>query len=138
MADLSVTANSVVTISGNTNTRLAGEAITAGQSIYIKSTDGKVYKAQCDGTAEEAGSGVDFGIALNGAAAGQPVQYQIDGSLNIGAVTVKTTTYMISAAAGGICPQADLVSTNKITVLGYATDATGTFVFNRRYTGAVV
>jgi hypothetical protein len=139
MADLSITATSVVTISGTVSKKVAGETITAGAAVYVKSSDGKLWNMQADGTTEEAGVGVDFGIALNGASVNQPVLFQLDGSLTLGgATTAKTTSYMVSAAAGKICPQADLVSTNKITYLGYATDAVGTFVFNKKATGAVV
>ena len=135
MADLTITATSVVPISASIQSGIAGETITAGQSLYIKSTDGKLWKAQCDGTAEEA---TCVGIAMNGAAVNQPVVYAGDGSINIGATTVKTTTYVVSATAGGIALQADLVGTNRISYVGYATDTTGTLVLMRRLTGAVV
>jgi hypothetical protein len=136
MADLTVTAASVLPGTAPLSNGLAGEAITAGQAVYKKAADGKLWKAQCDGNAEEA---TPVGIALNGASVGQPVTYAgPGGTINIGAVTAKTTTYMLSAAAGGVCPQADLVSTNKIVELGYATDAVGTFVVHIVPTGAVV
>ena len=135
MADLTVTATSVVPISGSVQSGIAGETITAGQSLYIKAADGKLWKAQCDGTAEEA---TCVGVAMNGAAVNQPVAYVADGSVNIGATTSKATTYVVSATAGGIAPQADLIATNRISYVGYATDATGTLIVMRRLTGAVV
>ena len=135
MADLTVTATSVVPISGSVQSGIAGETITAGQSLYIKAADGKLWKAQCDGTAEEA---TCVGVAMNGAAVNQPVAYVADGSVNIGATTSKATTYVVSATAGGIAPQADLIATNRISYVGYATDTTGTLVVMRRLTGAVV
>jgi len=139
MADLSITATSVVTVSGTVIKKVAGETIVAGDAVYVKAADGKAWKMQADGTSEESGVGVDFGIALNGGSAGQPILFQVDGSVTLGgSTTAKTTSYMVSAAAGKICPQADLISTNKITYLGYATDAVGTFVFNKKATGAVV
>jgi fibrillarin-like rRNA methylase len=58
--------------------------------------------------------------------------------INIGATTAKTTSYVVSATAGGVAPQADLVSTNKIVYLGYATGTTGAFVVKINNTGAVV
>lgn len=114
---------------------IAGEAITAGQVVYKKSTDSKIYKALAAGTPEEASV---VGIALNGASANQPIDYQSGGDLALGATTIKTTMYMLSAAAGGICPQADLVVTNRIVYLGYAKDLTGGFSLLRANTGLVV
>lgn len=97
-----------------------GEAVTAGQAVYLKSSDGKWWLAQCDGTAEEAGSG-GVGVALNGGAANQPAAVQTGGLITIGGTVAATLVYVVSATAGGICPIADLVSTNKLTILGYAT-----------------
>jgi len=135
MADLAVTAANVVPGAGATiQYGYAGEVITAGQVIYAKA-DGTLWKAQCDGTLAEA---TPVGVALNGGAVGQTIGYVSNGLLTIGATTAKTTAYMVSAAAGAICPQADLVSTNKITYVGYATDTAGSFVVNIRQTGAVV
>lgn len=136
MADLTITATSVVPGSGAvTQSGTAGETITAGQALYLKAADSKYWKAQCDGTTEES---TVAGIAVNGASPNQPVIFQTDGTLNIGATTAKTTAYMLSATAGGICPQADLVSTNKIVYIGYATATDGTFVVKRIVTGAAV
>lgn len=136
MADLTITAGSVVAASGASIERgIAGETITAGQALYLKSSDSKLWKAQSDGTTEES---TVIGIALNGGSVNQSITYAVDGTVNIGATTAKTTVYVLSAAAGGICPQADLVSTNKIVYIGYATATDGTFVIMRRVTGAVV
>lgn len=136
MADLTITATSVVPgADASVQQGIAGETITAGNSLYIKAADGKLWKAQCDGTAEEA---TCVGVALNGAAPNQPVGYVTSGTVIIGATTSKATTYVVSATAGGIAPQADLVATNRISYVGYATDATGTLIVNRRLTGAVV
>jgi predicted transcriptional regulator len=136
MADLIVTAANVIAVSNAVKgTGIAGETITAGQSVYLKSADGRIWKAKSSGTVEES---TLAGIALHAALAGQPIQYAAGGGLNIGATTVKTSAYMVSATAGGICPQADLVSTNKIAYAGYATDVAGAFVIMNVPTGAVV
>jgi hypothetical protein len=138
MADLTVTAASVIAgTNAITESAIAGETLTAGQVVYKKASDGKYYKAQCDGTTEEAGSG-GLGIALHAAGANQPIRFQRGGGLVIGATTVKTSIYCLSATAGGICPEADLVSTNKRVYIGYATDTSGTFVVSLLYTGAVI
>jgi len=136
MADLTITATSVL-VGADASVRqgIAGETITAGQSLYIKAADSKLWKAQSDGTLEEA---TCAGVALNGAAVNQTVAYAEGGTINIGGTTAKTTTYVVSATAGGIAPQADLIATNRISYVGYATDTTGTFVIFRRVTGAVV
>jgi hypothetical protein len=135
MANLTITAANVIKGSGAvTTTGTAGETITAGQALYLKDADARLWLAQCDGTAEEA----EFeGIALHAALAGQPVTYQTGGTMNIGATTVKGI-YALSATPGGIAPLADLIATNRIVYVGYATTTTGTFVVSKLLTGAVV
>jgi hypothetical protein len=137
MADLSVTAGSVVFSSGTKITGEAGEAVTAGQVVYLKSSDNQLYLAQRDGTAAEAAV---VGVALNAAGDNQPLVYAATGSiLNIGATTAKTTTYMVGAAAGGISPQADVSTAGHYIVrVGYATATDGTFVVDIKNTGATV
>jgi hypothetical protein len=136
MPDLTITpANVLKGSTANTSSGIAGETITAGKSLYLKAADGRLWLAQCDATAEESQC---VGIALNAATAGQPVVFVSDGPMNIGATTVKTTTYMVGAAAGGICPQADLIATNRVTEVGYATDITGGFVVHIVKTGVQV
>jgi hypothetical protein len=136
MADLVVTATSVLWTSGPKVTGVAGAAITAGQCLYLDSSTSTLKLAQSDGTAAEADA---VGIALVGAGSGQPVVYAGHSAvINIGATTAKTTHYMVSATAGGVAPQADLVSTNKIVRLGYATATDGSFVVDIKNTGASV
>jgi hypothetical protein len=136
MADLTVTAASVLFTSGSKLTGTAGAAVTAGQVVYLDSAASTLKLSQSDGTTAEAAA---VGIALHAAGSGQPLTYAPTGSvINIGATTSKATTYVVSAAAGGVCPQADLVSTNKITRVGYATATDGSFVVDIRATGAVV
>jgi hypothetical protein len=136
MADLTVTAASVLWTSGSKISGIAGASVTAGQALYLDSTTSTLKLAQADGTTAEAAA---VGIALHAAGTGQPLVYADQGSIiNIGATTTKATTYVVSAAAGGVAPQADLVSTNKITRLGYATDAVGAFVVDIRATGVAV
>jgi hypothetical protein len=137
MADLTVTAASVLWTSGSKLSGVAGATVTAGQAVYLDSTTSTLKLAQCDGTAAEADA---VGIALHAAGAGQPLVYAGPGSvINIGATTAKTTTYLVSETAGGVAPQADIsTSTRKITRLGYATATDGTFVVDIKNTGAVV
>jgi hypothetical protein len=110
MADLTVTAASVLWTSGTKLSGIAGAAVADA-----------------------------VGVALHAAGSGQPLVYASQGAvINIGATTTKATTYVVSATAGGVAPQADLVSTNKIVRLGYATDAVGGFVVDIRNTGVSV
>ncbi len=136
MADITITpANVLKGASAGYEVGIAGETILAGQVLYLKTADSRLWKAQCDTTDEEAAA---IGVALHGATAGQPVSYQTNGAMNIGATTVKTTHYVLSATAGGIAPQADLVGTNRIVFVGYATDTAGAFFVRISRTGAVV
>ncbi len=137
MADITVTAANVLPGSdANVLTNyLAGETITAGMAVYLKSSDSRWWKAQCDSTAAEAGS-AGLGIALMGSSAGQAVAVQISGSITIGATVVATTQYIVSATAGGICPIADIVSTNYLSLLGYGS-TTAILIMNKNATGIV-
>lgn len=136
MADLTVTAASVLFTSGTKESSYnAGESVTAGQCVYL-SASSTWLKAQCDGTAVEAGSS-DLGIALHAAGAGQPLAVAKTGStINIGATTSKNTVYFVSATAGGVMPVADLATGNRIARLGYATATDGTFVVDTKYVNA--
>jgi hypothetical protein len=136
MSDLVITATGVTLTSGEKAAAIAEQAIAAGQAVYISATGG-IRLSQADGTTLEAEC---VGIALHAAAVGQPLTYAKNGSAVFlsGATTAKTTTYMVSATAGGICPQADLVSTNKITRIGYADNTAGLFNIDIKNTGNVV
>lgn len=127
MADFVLTAAQVTKDSGNAKTGTAGETITAGQTVYLKSTDNRLWKADANGTAEEQ---VCLGVALHGSSAGQPLDY-LDEQ---GAVLTLTTGAALGAAydaviasglvAGNLCPHADAVAGWRETVLGFL-DSTG-------------
>lgn len=121
MADLSQTATSVVP-SGNSSVRTAegtaGATITAGMPVYLDSTDANSVKP-ADASAQA--SAVVVGIALNGGADGQPIEYCTeDTALNVGATLAVGAVYVASATAGGIAPEADIGSGEYVTVLGVA------------------
>ena len=118
--DLSVTAANVALVSGGVNKdNVAGEAFTAGQVVYLKTSNNKWMKAQCDGTAEEAGSGTVLGIALNTGVLNQPAAVQISGVINIGATVTVGEIYLLSDTAGGIVPEADITtSTERVLLIG--------------------
>lgn len=138
MADLTITAANVVWVSGSSPVlAVIGETVTAGQSVYVKASDSRLWKAQADGTSAEATA---VGIMLNGGTAGQMGIYAPTGaSINIGATTAKTTTYLVSAAAGGVCPQADISTTGHYhSRIGYATATDGSFVVEPKNTGVTI
>lgn len=123
MADVTITAANVVeAASAEVVAAVWGETITAGQSVYRKSSDQRFWKAQCDGTAEESGVGVQFGVAITGGSAGQRGTVQTGGTVTIGGTVTACVEYVVSNTAGGIMPKTDLsTSTWKYTSLGYAT-----------------
>ena len=139
MADLTVTASQVAFVSGTRKTVLAGATITAGQTVYLDVSAGSYKLAQTDGTAEEAGSG-DVGIALSGASSGAYFVIQDTGTITIGAGAAPTVgeAYFVSKTAGGIAPDADIVTTNTYrTYLGIG-NSTNTLTLQIHVSGAQV
>ncbi len=126
MAELTITVASVVP---SANERVdtsakAGETITAGMSVYQKSTDSRWWKAQADGTTEEAGVAVQKGISMHASLAGQPLAVQTGGDIVIGATIAAGVFYFVGTTAGAIGLSSDLGSTNKVTMLGYGISTT--------------
>jgi predicted transcriptional regulator len=119
MADLTVTAADVLAHDGATReTGTAGEAVTAGQTIY-RASDGKLYKADCT-TAIKARA---TGVALNDAAAGQPLTYAKAGGLDPGATVAVGIVYGVTDTPGGIGPIGERGPDDYITILGIAVAA---------------
>ncbi len=115
---LSVTATSVLPGSdANIADGIAGASITAGQVLYLDSTTNTLKLAQCDGTTAEA---TVAGIAMNGGATGQTIRYAKGGTITIGGTIAAGTPYVVSATAGGIDAFSALVSTNKVSYIGWA------------------
>lgn len=122
MADLSITAANVVAGTGATVVRgYAGAAITAGQTVYLDTVNNEYLLADADsGTAA---AKVPSGIALNGAADGQPLAVLTAGPVTLGSILTEGVSYYLSATAGGIAPYADLGSGDDVVHLGIATSA---------------
>jgi hypothetical protein len=122
MADITITAASVVPgASASQVAGIAGETITAGMAVYYATGTQLWMKALANGTAAQSGSGVQYGIALTSSSLNQPIMVDVNdpNGITIGGTTVVGTVYVVSAAAaGGICPWADLASTNYVTILG--------------------
>lgn len=140
MATITITkANVIPTSSTTRNSGIAGEALEAGQFIYLKSSDSKWYKADAT-TLEKSGnaSAQNLRMCLADAAANQPIVYAEPGSLiTIGAVVVKGIWYILSATAGKMANHGDLIAGEYSVSLGYA-PTTSTFFFNPVPTGITI
>lgn len=123
MADLTITATSVVPGSGATVVEgIAGASITAGQVLYLDSSTSTYKLADCNSATAAVRSPV--GIALNGAASGQTVGVLTKGPITIGATVAAGVTYFLSGTAGGIRPAADNTTGDYVTILGIGTSTT--------------
>ena len=119
MADLSVTAANVQSVPGATiKTGSAGASITAGEPVFIDSTDSLTKPAANTG---DAASRVE-GIALHAAETGQPIKYIAAGDIDMGAVLTVGELYIL-AGAGAVSPAGDAITGDWITYLGIATAA---------------
>jgi hypothetical protein len=120
MADLAITPDNVA--AGPHATKhlgTAGATLAAGKAIYVDPADKKVKLSDANGAA--AAKTVD-GITLNGAANGQPIEYDSqDAELNLGATLVPGTIYVLSDTPGGIAPATDGVTGDTTVVIGEAT-----------------
>ena len=115
MADLTITAASVarVVAGGLTQTGTAGATITAGQTLYLDAGTNTLKLCHASTSAATAAC---VGIALDGAASGQPVTYQTAGNITIGATIVIGATYYTSVNnAGGIT--ADVPTTGNYSIV---------------------
>ena len=127
--DISITpANVVPSAAAHRVEATAGATITAGQLIYLDSTDtdtsGKGKAKLSDANGSAALRVVD-GIAINGASAGQPLVYvTFDPALTIGGSQTVNTILVLSGTAGGLAPAADLASGWYVTVLGVVKTST--------------
>lgn len=116
MTALTITAANVIWQSGpKKGDQVIGEAADAGTLVYLAS-DGKWKKAQCDGTAAEAGA-EDLGMLLSSADAdGARASVALaDAIVAIGTGTAGVV-YHPGTTPGTLIPTADLASTNKVTV----------------------
>lgn len=123
MADLSITAASVISQGGARVDRqgLAGATIAAGDMVYKDPSSGQYLLADDDSAT--AAAKIPTGIALNGAAAGQPLAVHKNGDIVIGAALTPGTAYYLSNTAGKICPFADLATPESPVFIGIARSA---------------
>lgn len=124
MANYTITTSTVVADATATKASgTAGAAIAAGDPVYKDATDDNKLKLS---VATSAAAAAAVGIALHAAAVGQPVQYIASGDLTL-TITVGSTVgddVVVSATAGKMAPQADLVAGNFPTRLGWLITAT--------------
>lgn len=116
MVALTITASNVLWQSGpKLGDQVAGEAFDAGAEIYL-AANGKWLKAQCDGTAIEAGS-ENIGMALSSADAdGARISVALPGAVVAIGTSTAGVIYCPGTTAGSLIPTADLATTNKVTV----------------------
>lgn len=118
MADISITAANVVAGSGAvTETRLAAVAIAAGEVVYLDANS-KYNLADTDSATAIVRK--PRGIALNSAAAGQPVQIIRSGDVTLGAVLTKAVAYYLSGTPGKLAPIADVAAGDYTAIIGMA------------------
>lgn len=129
MADISITAASVVPGTGAIIKQgTAGVALTAGQTVYVDPSTGNIKKANALTSATTAAC---VGIAVNNAAANQPVNYQVAGQITIGATVTTGAIYLASGNNdGGICPAADVTTGWYTDVLAIAISTTVFQIYN--------
>jgi hypothetical protein len=125
MAAVSVTAAEVLPISSVAIVQvdaLLGATVTAGQAVYKdESVTPNTWKlAQADGTAAEATCG---GIAMGGGASGQTVKVATAGALDPGFTVTVGEIYVLGATAGSIYPEADLLASDYVSIIGVGISA---------------
>lgn len=119
MTDISITAANVKHVSGPTEQIFAGVALTAGQIAYREAASTKAKLSDNDSATAEVRT--VYGMALNGAAADQPVMLAKNGAVvDLGAVLTAGVDYYLSGTAGGICPRADVTSGDDPIRIGMA------------------
>jgi hypothetical protein len=96
---------------------IAGQAVTAGQAVYLDTLTNRLRLADANGSQDSAEV---LGIALHEAAAEQPLRIQTDGTLTLGAgaAPVNATVYIAGATPGGIAPVGDKLAGWYTTLLG--------------------
>ena len=102
-----------------------GQATSIGDVLYLDSSDSKYKLADADasGTAEAthlalsaASADADYVVVLK-------LDSSVDLQVDLGATLTVGTTYVVSATAGKIAPESDLLSGDYVTHLGVASTA---------------
>lgn len=118
MADITVTATTVLRVSGQYREYTSGATIIAGKLVYLDENTGTVKLADADAAA----SAEIVGIALNQGYSGQPITVQTSGLVQMTATGLTVgQVYVASTTAGGIAPYSDLASGDYVSVFGVGT-----------------
>jgi hypothetical protein len=118
MADISITPANVVPGSDAVReSGTAGATITAGQLVYLDTSDMKFKLADSNGAAALR---VPNGIALHGASNNQPLVIQRAGDITIGGTMTAGIPYFLSDTPGGLCPLPDIGTGEFSCIVGIA------------------
>lgn len=126
MASLTITAASVLPGSNAVIKRgTAGATVTAGQVVYLDTaTTGEWLLADADAAAAITRGSGQIGIALHGAADGQPLSVQVEGDITIGATMTAGLAYFLSPTPGQIGVYADILSGDYVCLVGISISTT--------------
>lgn len=131
MAAITVTVASVVKGTGAvTGAGIAGETITAGCPLYLKSSDSRYWLADANVSAE---TSTVVGISLHASLAGQPIVFITSGLVTIGSgAMVAASTHYLHTNPGAI---SDGHVTGYTSILGVSstTDILYVSIFNSGY-----
>src|SRR5262245_50489405 len=120
MTDLAVTGTGVVAgTDAAIEHGIAGATIAAGKVVFLNQTTKRYGLADNNATTPPETKTVR-GIALNGASDGQPLAVLKAGEINLGVALVAGTDYYLSDTPGGICPRADVLTGETVTLIGLA------------------
>lgn len=137
MADITITPTAVIAgANASIGHGTAGAAITAGQLLYKSSATNRHVLADADGVTAEARH--PTGLALHGAATGQPIAYAKPGSdVTIGATLTPGEAYYLSSTPGGLCLKADVGTGEESVFVGMAESA-AVLAFDPKASGVVL
>jgi len=100
----------------------AGEALTAGDAVYINTTDSKIYKAENDDTREKA---TVMGFVNADAALDAEIPVVVRGKVTTASTSLSVgSQYFLDAALGAITVTAPSVSGDFSAVVGQAVSTT--------------
>lgn len=124
MADQSIAAVDVLASSrADIRYAPAAVAIAIGQLVYLDSSTSQLYLADNNDTAAKANV---IGMAYSAAAAaGHRIAYIAeDDDLTIGGAVIIGSSYFLSSTAGGMAPEADLLTSDYVTFLAVGKSST--------------
>lgn len=131
MAAISITAaNVLASAQAVKELCTAGATITAGQVVYLDTSTGTVKLADADASSTTAKA---YGIALGGAASGQPIlickedpDFTPGGTLSL-SVASDAGIYILDGTAGAFCPMGDRAAADYPVIIGVAKSTTKMF-----------